>query len=89
MRSDFRHWHLADLADLPNARFAPEPDHPPSALLTPCGNSEEVEFDPCGGSVPASLADVAELDRSELVQNELGSPAEVRHASHRNEGSRL
>jgi hypothetical protein len=40
-------------------------------------------------SAPASLAEVAELERSELVQNRLGSPAEVRHASHRNEGSRL
>ena len=40
-------------------------------------------------SAPASLAEVAELERSELVQNRPGSPAEVRHASHRNEGSRL
>ena len=36
-----------------------------------------------------SLAKVAELERSELVQNRPDSPAEVRHASHRNEGSRL
>src|SRR4051794_19272344 len=35
------------------------------------------------------LAEAAELERSELVQNRPGSPAEVRHASHRNEGSRL
>src|SRR2546430_6581358 len=33
-------------------------------------------------SAPASLAEVAELERSELVQNRPGSPAEVRHANH-------
>jgi hypothetical protein len=40
-------------------------------------------------SAPASLAEVAELERLELVQTRLSSPAEVRHASNRNEGSRL
>jgi hypothetical protein len=40
-------------------------------------------------SAPAALAEVAELERSKLVQNRPSSPAEVRHASNRNEGSRL
>ena len=69
-------------------RIERKPDLPPSALLTPRGNSEDIEFDPCGPP-PAPLAEVAELERSELVQNRPGSPAEVRHARHRNEGSRL
>jgi hypothetical protein len=34
-------------------------------------------------------APLAELERLELVQNRPGSPAEVRHASNGNEGSRL
>jgi dodecin len=31
-----------------NGSFAPEAANLPSALLTPCGNSEGVEFNPCG-----------------------------------------
>ena len=82
-------WYLVDIADSSDVRFAlPKPDRPPSARLTPCGNSEDVEFDPCGPP-RRPPAEVAELERSELVQNRPGSPKEVRHASHRNEGARL
>jgi hypothetical protein len=51
--------------------------------MTPFGR--DVEFDPYG---PPGL-ELAELERSEFVQNRPCSPAEVRHVNHRNEGSRL
>jgi hypothetical protein len=81
--------HFSDIGFLVNVRFARHKrTFPQSRFWTPRGDAEGVEFEACGPlQLPSQKQ--AELEGLKLVQNRPSSPAEVCHASNRNEGSRL